>query len=81
MTALASIEVCGRRFSIRSVCLRQWVIFIWWTISGVAIVRVVTSVQINRECGLFTCVLRTTFLPIIKRTGCYEEHVCGLSCK
>ena len=61
MTALPSVEVCGRRswFSL-SVCLRQWRVFIGWTIFGVAIVRMVIIVRINRECGLFTCVLRTT---------------------
>ena len=51
-----------------SVCLRQWGVFIGWTIFGVAILRMVTIVRINRECGLFTCVLRTAS-PIIKITG------------
>ena len=63
-TAPPSVEV---RSSVQySVCLRQWVVFIGWTFSDVTIVRMVTSVRINTDCELFTCVLRTTFLPIIK---------------
>ena len=43
--------VVGPVFSL--VCLRQWDVFIGWTMLSVAIVR------INLECGRFTCVLRT----------------------
>ena len=67
VTALPSVKVYGRRSSVQSVC--QWGVFIVWTILGVTIVRKVTIVRINPECGLSTCVLRTTFLSIIKRTG------------
>ena len=61
--------------SIESVYLSHWGAFIGWTILGVTIVRVVTIVQINCECGLFTCVFRTTFLPIIKRTGYTTRNI------
>ena len=60
VTALPSVEVCGRRSSIQSVCLRLCGVFIGWTILGLFIVRMVTIVRINRECGQFTRVLRTT---------------------
>ena len=60
VTALPSVEVCGHRSSVQSVCLCQRGEFIGWTILGVTIVRMLTIVRINGECGLFTCVLRTT---------------------
>ena len=62
VTALPSVAVSGRRSCIQSVCLYQWGVFTGWTILGVAIVRMVTIARINRECGLFTYVLRTTIL-------------------
>ena len=73
-TALPSGGVLSSvRYSL-CLLLRQWGIFIGWTIFGVTIVRMVTFAWINREYGLFTCVLCATLVTslhiFVKKLSC-----------